>query len=85
MTKLQWKNEGGNMQKYKNSGGNSGVDEFEIGADFITVRFHNGSKLYTYSYQSAGVEKVEQMKRLALSGHGLNGYINTYARNDYVK
>lgn len=73
------------MQKYKNLGGNSGVDEFEIGIDFITVRFCKSSKSYTYSYQSAGAEKVEEMKRLAISGHGLNEYINRYARNDYVK
>lgn len=73
------------MQKYKNLGGNSGVEAFEISTDSITVRFYKSSKLYTYSYQSAGVEKVEQMKKLALSGHGLNEFIYRYARNDYVK
>lgn len=73
------------MQKYKNLGGNSGVDSFEIGADYVTVRFHNAPRLYTYSYQSAGIEKVEQMKNLALSGHGLNEFINRYARYSYVK
>lgn len=73
------------MQKYKNLGGDSGVEAFEIGTDFIMVKFYTTSKLYTYSYQSAGEEKVEEMKRRALSGHGLNEYINRYARNDYVK
>lgn len=73
------------MQKYENLGGDSGVEEFEIGTNYIIVKFYKTPKLYTYSYESAGEEKVEHMKQLALSGYGLNEYINRYARNDYVK
>lgn len=73
------------MQSYSDLGGNSGVEAFEIGADYIKVLFKTSSKVYTYSYSSAGREKVEQMKILALQGHGLNSYIMRYARNDYEK
>ena len=73
------------MQKYMNLGGNSGVDSFEIGEKYIVVRFTKKVKLYTYSYDSAGKEKVEHMKKLALQGRGLNEYINRFARLDYEK
>ena len=73
------------MQKYMNLGGDSGAEQFEIGKDFIKVKFYKNPKVYTYSYESAGIEKVERMKELALSGQGLNEYINRYAKYDYVK
>lgn len=72
------------MQKYKKRGSNSGVIEYSIGDDYIEVQFNNGHP-YRYSYASAGVEKVEQMKKLAKAGEGLNSYINRYARDDYEK
>lgn len=68
-----------------NLGGDSGVEGFEIMQDCIVVKFFKTSRLYTYSYASAGMEKVETMKKLALSGEGLNEYINRFARNDYMK
>lgn len=73
------------MQKYMNLDGDSGVDSFEIGERYIVVRFIKTVKLYTYSYDSAGKEKVEQMKKLALQGRGLNEYINGFAKFDYEK
>lgn len=73
------------MQKYGNFGGDSGVEGFEIGADCIVVKFKKTVRLYTYSYESAGKEAVEHMKKLALSGEGLNEYINRYVRDKYVK
>lgn len=72
------------MQSYSNLGGNSGVRAFEIGADYIAVQFQTG-RIYKYSYVSAGKAKVEDMKRLALQGSGLNSYIMRYARMDYEK
>lgn len=72
------------MQIYKNLGGNSNVQWFIIGDDYIDVQFGSGNP-YRYSYRSAGKEKVETMKRLALEGQGLNSYIMKNARLDYEK
>lgn len=72
------------MVLYKNLGGNSNVHAFSIGTDFIDIQF-NGGKIYRYSYCSAGKEKVEQMKRLAKQGQGLNSYIMRYAKYDYER
>lgn len=72
------------MERYKNLGGDSGVAEFEIGPDYIKVRFTSGS-VYTYSNQSAGAAHIARMKQLAQSGHGLNSYIQTHVRNNYVR
>ena len=72
------------MQQYKNLGGNSNVIAFSIGEDYIDVQFATG-KPYRYSFRSAGKDKVEEMKRLALQGVGLNSYIMRNARKDYEK
>lgn len=63
------------MVPYANRNGNSNVVAFEIGDTWIRVQFSTGSS-YTYSYQKAGRIHVENLKRLARSGNGLNGYIN---------
>ena len=73
------------MRPYKNANGNSGVVEFSIGDKYIEVRFASSAKIYRYSYKSAGIDKVERMKYLAIQGSGLNAFINKYARNDYEK
>ena len=56
------------------SGKKSGVTGYYSDREFIIVRFTNG-KLYTYSYNSAGQETVEDMKLLALEQEGLSTYI----------
>ena len=73
------------MEKYMNFGGDSGVEEYEIGTDYIVVKFYKTLRTYTYSYDSAGKDAVEHMKRLAKSGEGLNEYINREVRYKYVK
>lgn len=70
------------MERYRNSSGNSGVSAFEIGNDYIKVRFSSGS-IYSYSYRKAGSMHVEKMKSLARSGSGLNSYINSYVKFKY--
>ena len=72
------------MEFYKNMGGKSNIRAFSIGRDYIDVQF-NGGSTYRYSYRSAGKEKVEQMKRLAIQGCGLNSYIMRNARKDYER
>lgn len=73
------------MQLYADINNDSGVHWFEIADTSITVWFTGTQKPYTYSYQSAGQSHVEQMKRLALSGNGLNSYINRNVKFKYVR
>jgi hypothetical protein len=74
------------MERYRNSSGNSGVSAYEIGSDYIVVLFRGNSKTYRYSYVGgAGSYHVENMKRLAINGNGLNAYINTHVKNLYDK
>lgn len=73
------------MQIYQNNGGRSNVEAFEIGQNYILVKFHGTSKLYRYSYSSAGIENVEAMKRLAVQGSGLNSFIMKNVRTKYER
>lgn len=57
---------------------------YEILPTAIRVQFKDG-KWYSYSYSSAGMAHVEQMKILAESGVGLNSYIQRKVRKLYDK
>jgi len=63
------------MQRYRNFSGTSGVRSFEIGPDSIVLAYKSGEP-YLYTYESAGQQNVEEMKRLALKGSHLNAFIN---------
>lgn len=63
------------MQRYLNLSGDSGVTHYEIGADYILVKFH-GKPPYRYSHARAGKKHVERMKALAVAGRGLSTYIS---------
>jgi len=67
---------------YENISGESNVSGYNIGPDFIQVMFSSGS-VYTYSYDSAGQENVEEMKRLAIAGQGLGSFIQNNVKYDY--
>ena len=69
------------MNRYSNRGGSSGISAYEIGNNFIKVKFSSTSRTFTYSYQKAGSIHVENMKELAQRGSGLNTYINRYVKN----
>lgn len=71
------------MEYYRNLNGDSGVAGFNLGNDSITVYFKDGAA-YLYTYGSAGAGNIEQMKKLALTGSGLNTYINKYVRKLYA-
>ena len=71
------------MEPYKNLNHDSNVTAFEIGSDRINVRFID-HKEYLYTNESAGAIKIEQMKVLAISGSGLNSYINRHAKKLYA-
>ena len=72
------------MKKYKNLSGKSGVTAYEAGADFIKVKFTDGS-VYLYTYSSAGKEIIEKMKKLAVEGKGLSTYISQKVKDKFVK
>jgi hypothetical protein len=71
------------MEPYKNLGGDSNVAAYEIASDTIKVQFRDGW-IYTYTYQSAGQNKIEQMKTLAQVGQGLNSFIIKNVRKAYA-
>jgi hypothetical protein len=73
------------MQMYKNLGGDSNIKCYEIGNDYIDVIFYGTAKTYRYSYASAGRHHVEQMKKLAEQGIGLNSYIMRNTRLLYER
>lgn len=72
------------MTKYSNKGRDSGILAYEISLSEISVKFSDGS-VYRYSYDSAGRDNVEQMKKLAQQGEGLNSFINKYVKFKYVR
>lgn len=53
----------------------SGVTAFEIGEDFIKVRFDNFN-IYHYPASLNGIAVINHMKALAISQSGLNSFIN---------
>ncbi|MBN2414063.1 hypothetical protein JXQ31_20480 [candidate division KSB1 bacterium] len=72
------------MEHYKNLDGNSGIEAYEEGTDFIRVQFLDGS-IYLYTYDSTGSQNIEHMKQLARSGRGLNSFINRSVRKAYAR
>jgi len=71
------------MENYLNKSGNSPISHYEIGSDYITVRF-KGGKDYTYSSRGkAGKSNVDVMKNLANSGSGLSAFITKNAKYLY--
>ena len=75
------------MEKYLNRSGESGVTDFEIGDDYIDVKFEGKSTIYTYNNYLNGKFHIDNMKELAVSGTGLCRYIvgNPSVRNNYKK
>lgn len=71
------------LQIYQNTNGNSNVSAFEIGTNYIDVKFNGTAKIYRYSYEIAGAENVEVMKALAKQGYGLNSFIMRNVRTLY--
>lgn len=70
------------MEYYRDIDGDSGVEGYEIGTDYILVQFTTGA-VYLYTYSSAGADNIEIMKQLARGGNGLNSFINRHVRKKY--
>lgn len=71
------------MERYRDLNGDSNVLAYEMGNDYIKIKFED-STVYLYTYASAGSQNIEEMKRLAIKGGGLNGFINKYVRRKYA-
>lgn len=71
------------MKRYGDSTGEFRIHAFEFNADGITIEFSDGS-VYRYDSANTGLANIQQMKQLALSGKGLGGYIDRYARRNYA-
>jgi hypothetical protein len=65
------------MKRYRNLSGDSGVDAYEMGDDFVKIRFKPGV-VYWYTEEGIGAQHVAELKRLALRGRGLGTYISQH-------
>lgn len=72
------------MTKYGNVGGDSGISMYEIRDDGIAVQFSTGV-IYLYTNASAGITNIEEMKKLAIRGEGLNSFISAHVKFKYVR
>lgn len=72
------------MVRYNNRIGKSGVYAYEIGQNNIIVQFATGA-MYEYNYSRTGSYHIENMKKLAIAGSGLNSYINTNVKYSYSR
>lgn len=52
------------MKRYKNLSGDTGIEAYETGPDFIRIRFEDGG-VYLYTNASTGQDNVAEMKALA--------------------
>ncbi|MFL9961501.1 hypothetical protein PQR02_10400 [Paraburkholderia sediminicola] len=74
------------MERYRNLSGDSGVDAYELGEDFVKVRFRPGV-VYWYTEASVGARHLAVLKRLARRGQGLGTYISQHpeVKNGYAR
>ncbi|MFG6655759.1 hypothetical protein ACG0Z5_14985 [Scandinavium sp. M-37] len=70
------------MERYANRNGDSGVIAYEIAPDSIKVQFQD-RKVYVYNASRPGQQIVNEMKKLATEGSGLNSYINRIVRKNF--
>ncbi len=63
------------MKHYIDSNNNSNVRSYDYGDNWIIIEFKDGS-IYKYTYFSSGSYNIEEMKRLADRGDGLNSFIS---------
>ena len=71
------------MIPYTNTSGKSGIQSYEIGDDFIKVKFSDG-KIYTYDNAVTGEENIKTMIELAENGSGLNSFISKTVSKKYA-
>jgi hypothetical protein len=67
------------VKYYENRSRTSPIVAYDFGENSITVKFIDGS-VYLYTNETAGDANVEQMKKYAVIGHGLNGFITRFLK-----
>lgn len=74
------------MVAYQNKKGNSGITHYEIGKDFISVKYQGSTGTYVYRNGRVGKHHVDRMKVLAEQGCGLSTYISQHpvVREGYI-
>lgn len=72
------------MERYKNLGGQSGIVEYEIMVNGITIRFRDGWN-YLYNTQSTSPDNIRQMQQFAVQGRGLNSFITRVVRRGFLR
>ena len=70
------------MKAYR-GGADSGVEAYDTGPGWISIRFHHGGT-YLYNGIQPGKRDVLAMQQLAAAGEGLNTYINRHVRERYA-
>ena len=73
------------MKPYPDKSGESGVTHYELGKDWIEIRFAGRPEPYRYSARGIGNGHLDALKRLAEAGQGLATYIsqNPEVRDGY--
>jgi hypothetical protein len=72
------------VTRYENLDGDSGVEAYDAGTDFIDVQFRTGMT-YHYDHTAPGELHVRRMKQLAIDGRGLSSYISRHVRGRYAR
>jgi hypothetical protein len=72
------------VERYLNLSGDSGVTSYQLGPDFILVRFSAGGT-YRYGPVRPGPDHVAEMKARAIAGRGLATYISRHVRDQYER
>lgn len=73
------------MISYKNLNGNSNVKCYNISENYIDIEFYNTPLVYRYSNVVPGRKVLNELKRLAIQGYGLNSFINRYVKKNYER
>ena len=74
------------MTPYRNFSGSSNVLSYEATEESIHVVFKSGThRNYLYSTLRPGKAAVEEMKRLAAIGRGLNSYISSIIKSNFAR
>ena len=70
------------MTPYRDNAKKHGVLAYDIQQNAIDVEFTSGW-IYHFSYEKPGALRVERMKELAQSGHGLSTFISKHVKNRF--
>lgn len=74
------------MTPYKNVNGDSNVVSYDTSDTSIRVVFRTGThKNYLYDSARPGPQALQEMKRLAVQGWGLNSYISRVVKKNYAR